>query len=79
MSCLLCFHSSLFAITLKRKIKLVNLLLLSYRCIVAIKVLWLFLKVPLVGLQYVVVVFPDHTHLLFRIARKGLTSLLSYM
>ena len=57
---LLCIHSS-FAIILKRKRKLVTLLLLSYRCIVTINVLWLFL----VGLQFVIVVFPDHTHLLF--------------
>ena len=28
-------------------------------------VLWLFLTVTLVGLQCVLVVFPDHTHLLF--------------
>ena len=54
-----------FAIIMKRKRKLVALLLLSCRCIVTIKVLWLFLKVPWVGLQYVIVVFPDHTHLLF--------------
>ena len=27
-------------------------------------VLWLFLTVPWVGLQCVIVVFPDHTHLL---------------
>ena len=43
---------------------LVALLLLSYRCIVTIKVLWLSPTVPWVGLQYVIVVFPDHTHLL---------------
>ena len=55
---LLCVHSS-FAIILKRK--LVALLLLSYRCIVTINVLWLFLMVLWVGLQYVIVVFPDHT------------------
>ena len=61
---LLCVHSS-FAIISKRKRKLVALLLLSYRCIVTINVLWLFLTVPWVGLQYVIVVFPDHTHLLF--------------
>ena len=59
---LLCVHSS-FAIILKRKRKLVALLLLSYRCIVTINVLWLFLKVLWVGLQCVIVVFPDHTHL----------------
>ena len=28
-------------------------------------VMWLFLTVPWVGLQCVIVVFPDHTHLLF--------------
>ena len=61
---LLCVHFS-FAIILKRKRKLVSLLLLSYRCIVLINVMWLFLTVPRVGLQYVIVVFPDHTHLLF--------------
>ena len=32
------------------------------KCIVTINVLWLFLTVPRVGLQYVIVVFPDHTH-----------------
>ena len=61
---LLCVHSS-FAIVLKRKRKLVHLLLSSYRCIVTINVLWLFLTVTWVGLQCVVVVFSDHTHLLF--------------
>ena len=60
---LLCVHSS-FAIILKTKRKLIALLLLSYRCIVTINGLWLFLAVPWVGLQYVIVVFPDHTHLL---------------
>ena len=30
-----------------------------------VSVLWLFLTVPWVGLQCVIVVFPDHTHLLF--------------
>ena len=59
---LLCVHSS-FAIILKRKRKLVALLLLSYRCIVYINVPWLFLTVPWVGLQCVIVVFPDHIHL----------------
>ena len=54
-----------FAIILKRKRKLVALLLLSYRCIITINVIWLFLTMPCVGLQCVIVVFPDHTHLLF--------------
>ena len=48
-------HSS-FAIVLKMKGKVVALLLLSHRCIVAIKILWLFLTVPSVGLQFVIVV-----------------------
>ena len=46
-------------------INLAALFLLPYRCIVTINVLWLFLTVSGVGLQYVIVVFPDHTHLLF--------------
>ena len=67
--CLFCYallhvHSS-FAIILKRKKKLVALLLLSYICIVTINVVWLFLTVPWVGLQCVIMFFPDHTHLLF--------------
>ena len=61
---LLCVHS-IFAIMLKRKRKLVALLLLSYRCVVTINVLWLFLALPWCGLQCVFVVFPDHTHLLY--------------
>ena len=61
---LLCVHSS-FAIILKRKRKLVALLLLSYICIGTINVLWLFLAVLWVGLQCEIVVFSDHTHLLF--------------
>ena len=52
-------------VLLELKRKLVVLLLLFYRCIVTINVQWLFLTVPWVGLQYVIVVFPDHTHLLF--------------
>ena len=61
---ILCVHHS-FAIILKRKRKLVVLLLLSYRCIVTTNVLWLFLTVAWVGLQYVIVVFSDHTNLIF--------------
>ena len=64
---LLCVHSS-FAIILKRGRKLVALLFLSYRCVVIINELWLFLTMPWVRLQCVIVVFPDHTHLLFVLA-----------
>ena len=50
---LLCVHSS-FAIILKRKRKLGSLLLLSYRCIVTVNVMWPFLAVPWDDLQYVI-------------------------
>ena len=65
---LLCDHSS-FTIILKSKRKLVAFVLLSYRCIVTITVLWLFLTMPWVDLQCVIVVFPDHTHLPFGMNR----------
>ena len=35
-------------------------------CLVTVHVLWLFLTVPWVGLQFVIVAFPDHSHFLFR-------------
>ena len=66
---LLCDHSTL-AIILKRK--LVALLVLSYRCIVTINVLWLFLAVPWVSLKCVFVVFSDHTHFL-NVAKTALS------
>ena len=62
---LLCVHFS-FVIILKRKRKLAALLLLSYRCIITINVVLLFLTASWVGLQYVAVVFPYHNHLLFK-------------
>ena len=34
----------------------------------AVSVLWLFLTLPWAGLQYVIVVFPDNTHLLVDVA-----------
>ena len=70
---LLCVLSS-FAIIFKRKRKLVALLVLSYRWIVTINVLGLFLTVPRVGLQCIIVVFPDHYHLLFTGLRSKLRS-----
>ena len=63
---LLCVHFS-FDIILRRKRKLVSLLLLSCRCIVTINFLRLFLTVPWVGLQYLIVLFPDHTHFLLEL------------
>ena len=58
---LLYVHSSI-EIILMGKRKLVALLNLSSMCLVMIE--WLFLTVPW-GLRFVIVVFPDHTHLLF--------------
>ena len=52
-----------FAIILMGKRELVTLLSLSSWCLVI--VVWLFLAVPRVYLQFVIVLFPDHTHLLF--------------
>ena len=37
-------------------------------------VLWLFLAVPCVCLQFVIVVFPDHAHLLFFVVLSVLSS-----
>ena len=49
------------------KIELVALLSLSSWSLVIAG--WLFLVVPRVCLQFVIVVFPDHTHLLFLMSR----------
>ena len=63
------FHSS-FAITLMGKRKLVALLSLSsWRLVV---VVWLFLTVPLVCLQFRIVVFPDHTHYFRRLLTSAI-------
>ena len=61
---LLYIHSSI-AIILMGKGELVALLGLSPGCLVMVE--WLFLVVPWGCLQFVIVVFPDHTHLLFSI------------
>ena len=45
------------------KIELVAVLNLSSWCLVMVE--WLFLVVPRGCLRFVIVVFPDHTHLLF--------------
>ena len=59
---LLCVHSSI-AIILMGKRELVALLNLSSLCLVMVE--QLFLAVPRGCLRFVIVVFPDHTHLLF--------------
>ena len=57
-----CAHSS-FAIISIGKRELVALLCLSFWCLVI--VVWLFLTMPWIYMQFLIVVFPDHTHLLF--------------
>ena len=59
---LLCVHSST-AIILMGKRELIALLNLSSWCLVMVE--RLFLAVPRGCLRFVIVVFPDHTHLLF--------------
>ena len=59
--CALLYVHFSFAIILMGKRKLVALLSLSSWCLLI--VVWRFLVVPLVCLQFVIVLFPDHTHL----------------
>ena len=59
---LLYVHSSI-AIILMGKRELIALLNMSSSCLVMVE--RLFLAVPRGCLQFVIVVFPDHTHLLF--------------
>ena len=59
--CTLLYVPSSFSIILMGKRELVALLSLSSRRLVM--VVWLFLAVPWVCLQFVIVVFPDHTYL----------------
>ena len=61
--CTLLYVHSSFAIILMGKRELVALLSLSSWCLVM--VVWLFLAVTWVCLLFLIVVFPDHTHLLF--------------
>ena len=61
--CTLLYVPLSFAIILMGKRELIALLSMSSWCLVA--VVWLFIVVPRVYLQFVIVVFPDHTHLLF--------------
>ena len=63
---LLNVHSSI-AIILMGKRELIALLNLSSWCLVMVE--RLFLAMPRGCLQFVIVVFPDHTHLLFTVYR----------
>ena len=61
--CMLLYVHSSIAIILMGKRELVALLNLSSWCLVMVE--RLFLAVPWGCLRFVIVVFPDHTHLLF--------------
>ena len=60
------YHNSSSNRMMKRE--LVVLFYLSSLCFVTVSVPWLFLTVPWVGLQCVIVVFPGHTYLLHEAA-----------
>ena len=64
--CTLLYINSSIAIILMGKRELVALLNLSSWCLVMVE--RLFLAVPRGCLRFVIVVFPDHTHLLFLLA-----------
>ena len=70
---LLYVHSSI-AIILMGKRELIALLNLSSWCLVVVE--RLFLAVPRGCLRFVIVVFPDHTHLLFLCFNNGRVALL---
>ena len=61
--CMLLYVPSSFAIILMGTREPVALLSITSRRLVID--VWLFLAVPWVCLQFVIVVFPDHTHLLY--------------
>ena len=58
--CTLLYVDSNFAIIFDGKRELIALLSLPSWCLMI--VVWLFLAVPLVCLQFAIGVFPDHTH-----------------
>ena len=63
LCCTLLYVHFSIAIILMGKRELIALLNLSSWCLVMVD--WLFLAVPRGCLQFVIVVFPDHAHLLF--------------
>ena len=64
LCCMLLYVHSSIAIILMGKRELVAMLNLSSWCLVMVE--WLFFTVPLGCLRFVIVVFPDHTHLLYQ-------------
>ena len=75
--CTLLYVQASIAIILMGKRELIALLNLSSWCLVMVE--RLFLAVPRGGLQFVIVVFPDHTHLLFFSYRKNTSYLITHM
>ena len=70
---LLYVHSSIIFILMgKRERELVALLNLSSWCLVMVE--QLFLPVPRGCLRFVILVFPDHTHLLFLIPHNKMAT-----
>ena len=63
LCCALLYVYFIFALILIGKRELIALLSLSSWCLVI--VVCIFLAVPWVSLQFVIVLFPDHTSLLF--------------
>ena len=70
--CMLLYVHSSIAIIMTGKRELIALLNLSSWCLVMVE--RLFLAVPRGCLQFVIVVFPDHTHLLFFILLKDFST-----
>ena len=71
--CTLFYVYSSIAIILMGKRELVALLNLSSWCLVMVE--WHILAMPRDCLRFVIVVFPDHTHLLFLLVRYSCTAL----
>ena len=63
---LLCVHSSFAIISIGKRERAGCFALSVF--LVGVIVVWLFLTMPWVCLQFVIVVFADHTHLLFSYA-----------
>ena len=75
--CTLLYVNSSIAIILMGKRELIALLNLSSWCLVMVE--WLFLAVSWGCLQFVIVVFPDHSHLLFLIRVFGFKNISPYI
>ena len=70
--CTLLYVHSGVAVVMMGKRVLVALLGLSSWCLVMVE--WLFIAVPQGCLRFVIVVFPDHTHLLFLVEFGSVTA-----